>query len=130
MRERERLVDEGLVRDDALSLDPTGRREEQLRLGDDRPGDGNEVAEAWKVVMKLHHEPAVLVLSRQALPTLDRSRYAAASGVARGGYVLADAEGTRLPQHRVHERGLAMVDVRDDRDVADVISGDEHGPTG
>src|SRR5207248_10530326 len=57
-----------------------------------RPGDANEVVEAWKVVMKLRHEPAVLVLSRQALPTLDRTRYAAAD-VAKGGYVLADAEG-------------------------------------
>jgi transketolase len=58
-----------------------------------RPADANEVAEAWRVIMQLRHEPAVLVLSRQALPTLDRSRYGAASGVARGAYVLADAEG-------------------------------------
>jgi transketolase len=56
-----------------------------------RPADANEVAEAWKVVMKLHHEPAVLVLTRQALPVIDRSKYAPASGVARGAYVLADA---------------------------------------
>ena len=56
-----------------------------------RPGDANEVAAAWKVIMELHHEPAVLVLTRQALPTLDRGRYASADGVARGGYVLADA---------------------------------------
>jgi len=55
-----------------------------------RPADANEVIEAWRVIMPLRHEPAVLVLSRQALPTLDRSRYAAASGLARGGYVLAD----------------------------------------
>jgi transketolase len=55
-----------------------------------RPADANEVVEAWKVIMKLHHEPAVLVLTRQALPTIDRSKYAAASGVARGAYVLAD----------------------------------------
>ena len=46
------------------------------------------------------------------------------------GHVLADAEGARLPQHRVHERGLAVVDVRDDRHVADVVSGSEHSPTG
>src|SRR5581483_2662519 len=52
--------------------------------------DANEVAEAWRVVMKLHHEPAILVLSRQNLPTLDRTKYAAASGLARGAYVLAD----------------------------------------
>jgi len=56
-----------------------------------RPADANEVAEAWKVIMKLHHQPAVLVLSRQALPTIDRGKFAAASGVARGAYVLADA---------------------------------------
>jgi transketolase len=57
-----------------------------------RPGDANEVAEAWKVILQLHHEPVALVLSRQALPTLDRSRYAPAAGVARGAYVLADAD--------------------------------------
>src|SRR5262249_42259646 len=57
------------------------------------PADANETAEAWKVIMRLHHEPAVLVLSRQALPTLDRGKYAPASGVAQGAYVLADAPG-------------------------------------
>jgi transketolase len=56
-----------------------------------RPADANEVTEAWRVIMQLHHEPAVLVLTRQALPTLDRTRYASAAGVAKGGYVLADA---------------------------------------
>ena len=56
-----------------------------------RPADANEVVEAWKVVMQLKHEPAALVLTRQALPTLDRSKYASASGVAKGAYVLADA---------------------------------------
>ena len=58
-----------------------------------RPGDANEVVEAYRCVMQLRHRPAVLVLSRQALPTLDRSKYAAASGLARGAYVLADAPG-------------------------------------
>jgi transketolase len=58
-----------------------------------RPGDANEVVEAYRYVMQLRHEPAVLVLSRQPLPTLDRSKYAAASGVAKGAYVLADAPG-------------------------------------
>ncbi len=58
-----------------------------------RPGDANEVVEAWRYVMQLRHKPAVLVLSRQALPTLDRGKYAPASGVARGAYVLADAPG-------------------------------------
>ena len=56
-----------------------------------RPCDANEVREAWKVILQLHHEPAVLVLTRQAVPTIDRSRYAAASGLVRGAYVLADA---------------------------------------
>ena len=56
-----------------------------------RPGDANEVAEAWRVIMHLHHEPAVLILSRQALPTLDRAKYAPAAGVAKGAYVLGDA---------------------------------------
>ena len=60
-----------------------------------RPGDANEVAEAWRVIAGLRHEPVALVLSRQALPTLDRSKYAPAAGVARGGYVLADAEDGR-----------------------------------
>jgi transketolase len=58
-----------------------------------RPADANEVVEAWRVIMELHHEPAVLVLSRQALPTLDRSKYAPAAGLRQGGYVLADAPG-------------------------------------
>jgi transketolase len=56
-----------------------------------RPADANEVTEAWRVIMQLRHAPVVLVLSRQALPTLDRSKYAPASGVARGAYILADA---------------------------------------
>jgi transketolase len=56
-----------------------------------RPGDANEVIEAWKVILRLHHAPAVLALSRQALPTLDRTKYAPASGLARGAYILADA---------------------------------------
>ena len=57
-----------------------------------RPGDANEVAETWRYVMQLRHEPAVLVLSRQALPTVDRTSAASASGVARGAYVLVDSE--------------------------------------
>jgi transketolase len=58
-----------------------------------RPADANEVVEAWRVIMQLRKEPAVLVLTRQALPTIDRTKYAAASGVAKGAYVLADAPG-------------------------------------
>jgi len=56
-----------------------------------RPGDANEVVEAYRCIMALRREPAVLVLSRQPLPTLDRSKYASAAGVARGAYILADA---------------------------------------
>jgi transketolase len=55
-----------------------------------RPGDANEVVEAYRYIMQLRHKPAVLVLSRQALPTLDRNKYASASGVTHGAYVLAD----------------------------------------
>jgi transketolase len=58
-----------------------------------RPGDANEVVEAYRYVLQLRHQPAVMVLSRQPLPTLDRTRYAPAGGVARGAYVLADAPG-------------------------------------
>ena len=58
-----------------------------------RPGDANEVVEAYRYVMQLRHQPAILVLSRQALPVLDRGKYAPASGVAKGAYVLADAPG-------------------------------------
>src|SRR6202166_2605834 len=55
-----------------------------------RPADANEVVEAYRYVMQLRHQPAVLALSRQALPTLDRAKYASASGLAKGAYVLAD----------------------------------------
>jgi transketolase len=58
-----------------------------------RPADANEVVEAYRYVMQLRHKPAAMVLSRQPLPTLDRSKYAPASGVAQGAYVLADAPG-------------------------------------
>jgi transketolase len=58
-----------------------------------RPGDANEVVEAFRYVMQLRHQPAVFALSRQPLPTLDRSKYAPASGVTRGAYVLAEAPG-------------------------------------
>jgi transketolase len=56
-----------------------------------RPADANEVTEAWRVIMQLRHEPAALVLSRQALPTMDRGKYASAVGVAKGAYILADS---------------------------------------
>ena len=58
-----------------------------------RPADANEVVEAYRVVMRLRHQPAVIVLSRQPLPTFDRGKYASAAGVARGAYVMADAPG-------------------------------------
>ena len=56
-----------------------------------RPADANEVVEAWRVIIGLQHQPACLALSRQAMPTFDRTRTAPAAGVARGAYVLADA---------------------------------------
>jgi len=58
-----------------------------------RPGDANEVTEAYKVAIQNLHGPTTLVFSRQAMPTLDRTKYASAAGVAKGGYVLLDAEG-------------------------------------
>lgn len=58
-----------------------------------RPADANEVTEAYKIIAQLEHEPVALVLTRQAVPTFDRTKYAAASGVAKGAYVLADAPG-------------------------------------
>ncbi|MBA2706102.1 MAG: transketolase [Blastocatellia bacterium] len=58
-----------------------------------RPGDANETAEAWRVIMQLKHEPVCLILSRQALPTLDRTKYSGAESTRFGGYILADAAG-------------------------------------
>jgi transketolase len=58
-----------------------------------RPGDANEVVEAYRYIMQAPHQPAVLALSRQPLPTLDRNKYASASGVSHGAYILADAPG-------------------------------------
>jgi transketolase len=56
-----------------------------------RPADANEVVACWKVIMQLRHQPAALILTRQALPTLDRAKYAPASGAERGAYILIDA---------------------------------------
>ena len=58
-----------------------------------RPADANEVVEAWRVLIGITDRPVCLILTRQAVPTLDRSKYASAHGLARGAYVLADAEG-------------------------------------
>jgi transketolase len=58
-----------------------------------RPADANEVVEAWRVIIALKHQPACLVLSRQSLPTFDRTHYASAAALARGAYVMADAQG-------------------------------------
>jgi transketolase len=60
-------------------------------LVDIRPCDANEAAEAWRAIMEMKHEPVALILSRQALPTLDRSKFAPASGLRQGGYILSDA---------------------------------------
>jgi transketolase len=86
---------------DSISLGedgPTHQPVEQLvalraipRMITLRPADANEVTEAWRIIAALRHNPASLVLSRQALPTFDRSRYASAEGVARGAYIFADA---------------------------------------
>jgi transketolase len=57
-----------------------------------RPGDANETVVAWRVIMQLRHEPVALILTRQAIPILDRTRYASADGLERGAYVLADAD--------------------------------------
>src|SRR5258705_3684932 len=77
---------------------PTHQPVEQLAsmrlspgLADSRRCDANEVGEAWRVIMEMKHGPVVLILSRQALPTLDRSKFAPASGLRRGAYVLSDA---------------------------------------
>ena len=61
-----------------------------------RPADANEVAEGWRVAMRSRHHPVAFALSRQALPTIDRAQYAAASGVAKGGYVLADSPAPKV----------------------------------
>jgi transketolase len=63
-----------------------------------RPGDGNEVVEAWRTLMQFQHDPAVLILSRQALPTVDRSKFGSAKGVAQGAYVLADPKDGSKPE--------------------------------
>ena len=62
-----------------------------------RPGDANEAAECWKVTLGLKHEPAALIFSRQPMPTLDRKKFASASGTAKGAYILADAPGGATP---------------------------------
>ncbi len=59
-----------------------------------RPADANEVAEAWRVIMPLKNQPVALVLTRQGVPTFDRSKYASAAGVAKGAYIMADSGGT------------------------------------
>jgi transketolase len=63
-----------------------------------RPADANEVTECWKAVMQLRHEPAALVLTRQAIPTFDRTKYASAAGAAMGAYVLADPPNGGTPE--------------------------------
>ncbi len=61
-----------------------------------RPGDANETAVAWRVALETRDRPVALVLTRQSVPTLDRTRYASADGLRRGAYVLSDApDGTR-----------------------------------
>jgi transketolase len=63
-----------------------------------RPADANEVTEAWKLIMQFRHAPAALVLTRQAVPTFDRTKYASAAGVAKGAYVMADPPNGGKPE--------------------------------
>lgn len=79
---------------------PTHQPIEQLmslraipRLLTFRPADANEVSETWRTIMRIKHQPVVMAFSRQALPTFDRTKYASAAGVAKGAYIMADAEG-------------------------------------
>jgi transketolase len=76
-----------------------------------RPSDANEVVETWRFVAQLKHHPAVLVLSRQAMPTLDRTKYGSAEGVHKGAYVLADSGGTPPRVMDTSGAGLAAPDV-------------------
>ncbi|MFZ0314301.1 MAG: transketolase [Candidatus Korobacteraceae bacterium] len=80
---------------------PTHQSIEQLmslrampRMMTIRPADANEVAEAWRVIMPMKNQPVALVLTRQGVPTFDRTKYAPAAGVAKGAYILADSGGT------------------------------------
>ena len=75
-----------------------------------RPADANETVEAWRVIMRLRHEPVALILTRQAVPTLDRTKYAAADGVQRGAYVARRRRRrhTRRPVARNGQRSLAL----------------------
>ncbi len=63
------------------------------RIIDMRPGDANEVSEAWRFATKQKHDPVAMILSRQAMPTLDRTKYASAAGLQKGAYVLGDSQG-------------------------------------
>jgi transketolase len=86
-----------------------------------RPADANEVAEAWRVAIDRTHQPVALVLTRQDVPILDRSRYASAEGLRRGGYVLADAENTDAGG-----AGAAGIDAADaDPEVILIATGSE-----
>ena len=78
--------------EERIALHPV-RPRDAARLLVVRPADANEVVEAYRCIMPLRHQPAVLALSRQPLPTFDRERYASAAGLARGAYVMADAPG-------------------------------------
>ena len=73
-----------------------------------RPGDANEAVQAWKIALQQTNRPSCMVLSRQPLPTLDRSKYASAEGVAQGAYVVADAEGGK-PQVILMATGSELV---------------------
>jgi len=94
-----------------------------------RPADANETVEAWRVIAKFWHESVALILTRQAVPTLDRVKYAPADGLRRGAYVLADA-GDGLPQVLLlgtgREVALCVEAVRDSQGARDKGSCGEH----
>ena len=89
-----------------------------------RPADANEVAEGWRVVMERPHRPAVFVLSRQNLPTLDRTNYGSAAGTSRGAYVLEDAPGGK-PNCILIGTGS---EVQTCLDAAAILRGKGHSP--
>ena len=102
--------------------DPPARRAHRGVAGDPwltviRPADGNETAEAWRVILEDLEGPAALVLSRQDLPVLDRSVYAPATGVAQGAYVLADADDAQATIIATGSEVWVALAARDELDV-------------
>jgi transketolase len=80
---------------DSIGVGEDGPTHQPVELITLRPADANEAVEAWRVIAGFRHEPVALILTRQAVPTLDRTKYAAAEGLRRGAYVLADVDDGR-----------------------------------